>query len=332
MCLIKYIRQLFIVALIVFSTSVYAGSADIEGSISYQINNSNTRANIKIDRIKNNNASGRTGTLYVTLWLTVNSNPVSSGFSAARIRLADSLSSSNGTLSGGESFVNIDFDTDFDRPPNGEYFVHYFTSQAPDLLTILDSRTFTRKLTFANPNPNPNPNPNSGDDHSNSNENASQFNLNGIIDGVLNSASDIDFFRIDINESGEMQITSEGTRVDIRGTLYNSSGETITINDDLDQDRCIASGGLESGECNFSINTNLNSGTYFLSVEPSIPSSFANAIGTPNYRIRNSFIANTSQPPSPTEDSGGGAFNTTLFGILLILGFIRRFRINICGA
>ena len=119
----------------------FAGSADIEGTVSYQI--SGDRITVEIERIKNNTSNSTTGTLYVTVHVTEGSSPYESGYYIARHRITGS---SNGTLGPGQSFSDIRWTLEYTRPPPGTYHVHFFTSQYPEMDTILDSRTFTGTL------------------------------------------------------------------------------------------------------------------------------------------------------------------------------------------
>ena len=46
------------------------------------------------------------------------------------------------------SIEDIDVTLPVRRPPDGTYTLHLFLAEEPDLLTILDSRTFSRPVTF----------------------------------------------------------------------------------------------------------------------------------------------------------------------------------------
>ena len=121
-----------------------AGSADIEGDISYQV--SGNRVTISIARIKNNTRNTTTGTLYVTMRVTAGSSPFGrSGYNVARHRITGS---SNGRLRPGQFFSNLRWTLAFDAPPPGTYYVHFFTSEHPKPDTALDVRTFSRTATF----------------------------------------------------------------------------------------------------------------------------------------------------------------------------------------
>ncbi len=118
-----------------------AGSADIEGAVSYQI--TGDRVTVEIERIANNTGNLTTGTLYVTVRMTEGSSVFDSGHNVARHRFTGS---SNGQLGPGQFFSNIRVTLEHTRPPPGTYYVHFFTSQYPDPDTILDSIAFTDTL------------------------------------------------------------------------------------------------------------------------------------------------------------------------------------------
>ena len=122
----------------------WAGSADIEGRIAYSI--SGDRITVEIERIANNTSNTTTGTLYVTVWMTANSDLFSGGYRVARHRITGS---SNGQLEPGEYFGDIRWTLDYEAPPPGAYYVHFFTSQHPEPNTVLDSRTFPNTVDVA---------------------------------------------------------------------------------------------------------------------------------------------------------------------------------------
>ena len=122
-----------------------AGSADIEGSVSYQI--SGDRITVEIDRIANNTSNVTTGTLYLNVRMTEGSSVFDSGHNVARHQFTGS---SNGQLGPGQYFSDIRVSLDYTRPPPGTYYVHFWTSQYPDDNTLLDSRTFSNRLTVSN--------------------------------------------------------------------------------------------------------------------------------------------------------------------------------------
>ena len=122
----------------------FAGSADIEGTVSYQI--SGDRVTVEIERIANNTSNLTTDTLYLTVRMTEGSSVSGSGHNVARYQFTGS---SNGQLGPGQFFSNIRFTLDYTRPPPGTYYVHIWTSQHPDDNTVLDSITFAERLTVS---------------------------------------------------------------------------------------------------------------------------------------------------------------------------------------
>ena len=105
------------------------GPADIEGRIAYITDDD--RVTVEIDRIRNNTTSTTTGPLYVTMLLTLDSDPESEGVQVARHRI-------NGTLGPGQSFSNIRQTLTYQAPSPGAYCVHFYTSQHPDPDVALD--------------------------------------------------------------------------------------------------------------------------------------------------------------------------------------------------
>ena len=137
----RFLRLLPVVLLAGASAQAWAGSADIEGTISYSIDGD--RITVEIERIANNTSNITTGTLYVTVWMTASPDLYTSGYQVARHRITGS---SNGQLEPGHYFSDIRWTLDYDAPPPGTYYVHFYTSQYPEPDTVLDSRTFTSTL------------------------------------------------------------------------------------------------------------------------------------------------------------------------------------------
>lgn len=101
----------------------FAGSADIEGAVSYQI--SGDRVTVEIERIANNTSNLTTGTLYLTVRMTEESSVFDSGHNVARHQFTGS---SNGQLGPGQFFSNIHVTLEYTQPPPGTYYVHFWTS------------------------------------------------------------------------------------------------------------------------------------------------------------------------------------------------------------
>ena len=93
-----------------------------------------------------------------------------------------------------------------------------------------------------------------GDDHSNNRSGATSLSLGGSRSGRIETGSDVDYFRVQISESGALAVYTTGN-VDTYGTLQNSSGSTLASDDD-------------SGDgYNFRIEQFVSSGTYYIRVE-----------------------------------------------------------------
>ena len=138
------IRLLPVLLLAGAGTQAWAGSADLEGTLTYSIDRD--RITIEIERIANNTSDTTTGSLYVTVYMTADSDLYSGGYQVARHRITGS---SNGQLGPGQYFGDIRWTLDYEPPPPGTYYVHFFTSQHPEPDTVLDSRTFTGTLDVA---------------------------------------------------------------------------------------------------------------------------------------------------------------------------------------
>ena len=120
----------------VLGVDALAGSADIEGRIAYRINGD--LITVEIERIANNTTDTTTGTLYVSVWMTAENNPVGSGHLAARHRIAGS---SNGALGPGQYFSDIRWTLVYQPPPGGTRYVHFLTTQHPEPNALLGWRT-----------------------------------------------------------------------------------------------------------------------------------------------------------------------------------------------
>ena len=91
-----------------------------------------------------------------------------------------------------------------------------------------------------------------GDDHSNTRSGAT--NLVNSRSGVIETGSDVDYFRVQVSEYGVLTVYTTGD-LDTYGTLQNSSGTTLETDDD---------GG---DGYNFGIAYIVNAGTYYIKVE-----------------------------------------------------------------
>ena len=92
------------------------------------------------------------------------------------------------------------------------------------------------------------------DDHSNNRSGATSLALGSSRSGQIETGGDVDYFSVQVNESGMLIIYTTGN-LDTWGTLQNRSGSALTSNDD---------GGKEN---NFRIERSVNAGTYYIKVE-----------------------------------------------------------------
>jgi hypothetical protein len=90
------------------------------------------------------------------------------------------------------------------------------------------------------------------DDHGNTISAATAVSLNSSTNGAIDSAGDVDFFRVQVTGAGTLTVFTTGS-TDTVGTLYNSSGTMIASNDDAQ-------------DLNFRISQAVSAGTYFVSV------------------------------------------------------------------
>lgn len=114
-----------------------------------------------------------------------------------------------------------------------------------------------------------------GDDHGNTCSAATGVTLNTSVAGVINPASDVDFFRFTLPSTSQVVLQSSSS-IDLVGTLYNNDGTCNTV---------VAEDDDGAGNLQFRIAGTLGAGTYFLRVR-----NFA-AAATGSYTV--SFSAST---------------------------------------
>ena len=125
----------------------------------------------------------------------------------------------------------------------------------------------------------------SSDDHSNTRSGATEVSLGSSHSGEIETGSDVDYFRVQVGESGTLTVYTTGN-LDTKGELQSSSGSRLTSNDD---------GGSGS---NFRIERSVSAGTYYVKVEGFSSSS------TGSYTIHASFQS--------TSEGGNGGDNGDL--------------------
>ena len=94
----------------------------------------------------------------------------------------------------------------------------------------------------------------SSDDHSNTRSGATVLSLGSSLSGEIETGSDVDYFSVQVSESGTLTVYTTGS-LDTKGTLENSSGSGLASDDD---------GGSDT---NFRIEHSVSVGTYYIKVE-----------------------------------------------------------------
>ncbi len=204
------------------------------------------------------------------------------------------------------------------------------------------------------------PVPPPGDDHGNSAGSATSVTLNSTVAGVLNTANDIDYFRVTLGGTARLVVyTTGGT--DTLGSLRNGSDQQIVEDDDGNGDR------------GFRIERDLSGGTYYVRVTgyggatgsyslrvettaavtaPSVSTATPAAVTATGATLggnvtgsggatvtQRGIVYGTSQNPTTssgtfvTVGSGTGSFSTTLDGALIpnTTYYVRAFAINSAG-
>ncbi|MCB4747975.1 MAG: pre-peptidase C-terminal domain-containing protein, partial [Sulfurovum sp.] len=130
------------------------------------------------------------------------------------------------------------------------------------------------------------------DDHSNSKDEATPINPNSITPGSIETAGDVDWFKIVIPSRGTLVVKTTGT-IDTAGELYDASGRhRIAYDDD---------GGIGR---NFKITQTVTAGTYYVEVRH-------RASGTGIYALSTIFTsAPASTPTTPVSDDYGNTAST----------------------
>ena len=264
-----------------------AGSADIEGTVRYEINGN--RITVEIGRIANN-TSRTTGTLYVTVRMTSGPRVSDRGYRVARHRITGN---SNGQLRPGHRFSNIRWTLDYSAPPAGTYYVHFYTSQYPDEDTVLDSSTFQRTITSGRDDE---PGGDRGDDHGSTRGQATSVRLNTTTRGALERSGDVDYFRVEVTQTGQLRIATSGS-TDADGNLQTS--RTVLAGDD------------NAGEgANFRIVRQVPRGTYYIAVFGG-----RGRTATGAYILHVSFTPGGGGGSPPSDDHGNQREGATRVGL-----------------
>ena len=125
----------------------------------------------------------------------------------------------------------------------------------------------------------------SSDDHSNTRSDATNLALDSSLSGEIETGDDVDYFSVQVSESGTLTIYTTGS-LDTKGSLENSSGSRLASNDD---------GGRGS---NFRIERSVSAGTYYVKVE-----SYRSRTGS--YTLHASFESSSSGDDDGDSGDGG---------------------------
>ena len=123
-----------------------------------------------------------------------------------------------------------------------------------------------------------------GDDHGDTRSDATLLSVGSSVAGQIETGGDVDYFRVQISESGELAVYTTGS-LDTYGRLESSSGSSLATDDD---------GGRGN---NFRIDHSVDSGTYYLQVRGYSSS------GTGSYTVHASFSGGGDGLPG---DGGDG--------------------------
>ena len=136
------------------------------------------------------------------------------------------------------------------------------------------------------------------DDHSNTRSGATSLFLDNLHSGQIETGSDVDFFRVQVSESGALMVYTTGS-LNTQGELQSSSGSALKSDDD---------GG--SGK-NFSIERAVSPGTYYIKVE-----SYGSDTGSYMFHASDDGITGSITTCSHTRNDVTGLVSITIDGIL----------------
>ncbi len=143
------------------------------------------------------------------------------------------------------------------RSYTGNYTIHTsFREQSPQLAQSPSVRKpVSRQRSSSSPSSVQKHNPPvRKNDHSNTRSGATSLSLGGSRSGRIEPGSDIDYFKVQVSKSGVLTVYTTGI-LDTRGVLQNSSGTTLTGDDD------------DGSGNNFKIERSVRAGTYYIKVE-----------------------------------------------------------------
>ena len=225
------------VFILVSAIAAWEASATVEmgGTVAYRIDGDTVT--LEVERVVNN-GDATTGTLYLTLWMTADADPYTTGHQAARVSLAEW--DGVGRLEPGYQYQDVRLTADYAGPPPGTYYVHLFVSESPDLDASLSLRTFADTITVE-------------DDHADSLADATVVSVPSNTAGRLEQGGDVDVFRIRLSAAGTLRVRTTGS-TDTYGTLKGADAVNVAIDDD-------------SGEgLNFAIEADVEPGVWYVEV------------------------------------------------------------------
>ena len=223
--------------LLTFTERLRVRRVVLEGTVSYRVRGD--QVTLEVDRVVNH-GDAATGELHLTMWLTADPDPFSSGHRAARESLA--YIDGSGVLGARGVYDDVSLTTGYRAPSAGTYYVHVFVSEAPDLNTALDLRTFTNTLAVEEK-----------DDHGDVPADATHIPVPSATRGHLGHPGDRDVFRVEVERPGWLGVTTGGT-TDTHGTLSDAHGTVVGTDDD------------EGDDLNFFIVARVAPGDWFIEV------------------------------------------------------------------
>jgi hypothetical protein len=139
-------KKLFLSFLFIasFGFATIAQQIDMFGNIEYSLDLKANKATIEVEKIKNHNTGGSTGTLKLILFFTLEkyASDELNGYVVSEYQFTD-------VLKGGEYFWKITKTVDFIAPPAGKYYVTLVLSEWDGTEnTLVDFINFSRQVTI----------------------------------------------------------------------------------------------------------------------------------------------------------------------------------------
>ncbi len=141
------------------------------------------------------------------------------------------------------------------RSYTGNYTIHTsFREQSPQLAQSPSVRKPVPRQRSSSSSVEKNNLSGRNNDHSNTRSGATPLSLGGSRSGRIEPGNDIDYFKVQVSKSGVLTVYTTGL-LDTRGVLQNSSGTTLTGDDD------------DGSGNNFKIERSVNTGTYYIEID-----------------------------------------------------------------